>query len=184
MPDNHQALVAHLRENLDPEMIPAADHCLPKDKYLADPDELKRELVGLNFRMPGFGLLAEWERIVSDAADRAVSEVFDLGRGNEGNSDGSVANLGVNIGTAAVGTIRARDYPFHSFVMGMSPVLADRLDHLVPDKEEEERWAARLRPHREVLTDWNSKARLNSFFNVADVDRGSPRRRVQSMSSA
>ena len=169
MPDNHQALVAHLRENLDPEMVPAADHCLPKDRYLEDPDELRRELVGLHFRMPGFGLLTNWERIVSDAADMAVSEVFGLGKRNEGNSDGRVANLGVNIGTAAVGTIRAREYPFHSFVIGMSPVLADRLDHLVPDGDVEKRWAAKLKEHRDVLTDWDSKARLNRFFNVADV---------------
>ena len=169
MPDNHQALVAYLRENLDPQMVPAADHCLPKGKFLADPDELEKELVGLNFRMPGFGLLMDWERMVSEAADMAVSEVFGLGKGREENSDGSVANLGINIGVAAVGTVRANEYPFHSFVMGMSSVLADRLDHVVPDSDVEGRWAAKLRPYRGVLADWDSKAKLNSFFNVTDV---------------
>ena len=169
MPDNHNALVAYLRGNLDPRMLPAADHCLPKDRFLAAPEELKAELVGLNFRIPGFGLLMDWERIVSEAADMAVSEIYHLGMEREESTDGSVANLGVNVGIAAVGTKRATEYPFHSFVMGMSSVLADRLDHVVPDSDVEGRWAAELRAHRQALTDLDAKAKLNSFFSVTGV---------------
>ena len=173
MPDTHHALVAYLRENLEPEMLPAADHCLAKDEFLGNPDELKRELAGLRSRMPGFGLLMDWERVVSEAADMAVSDVFGLGKGGEEHSDGRVANIGFNIGVAAAGIAQASEHPFHSFVMGMSPVLADRLDHVVPDGDVEGLWTTTLGPHRGRLTDWDSKARLNSFFNVTEVIGGS-----------
>ena len=170
IPQRHDALIAHLHTNLDHKMVPGASHCLAKETYLHDPAALLSKLNTLHLEIPGFGLLMEWERAVSNAADRAVFEVQELARnGDQGQANG-LATVAFNIGEAAAGPALVKQRPFRSFAMGMSAVLADRLEHEEPDRQKEGQWADALKGHQARLGDLGAKARLNSFFNVARVE--------------
>ena len=170
VPERHDGLIAYLHANLDHGMRPGASYCLAKEVYLDDPVALLAKLNSLHLEIPGFGLLMEWERAVSNAADRAVFEVQELARnGDQGPANG-LATVAFNIGAAAAGSALAKQRPFRSFAIGMSAVLADRLEHEEPYLQEEDQWADALKGHQGRLADLGAKSRLNSFFNVARLE--------------
>ena len=168
-PDSHEALVRYLANSNNGALQPRADFCLAKDEYLEDPPKLASRLKNLPSEFPGFGLLLNWETAVSNAADSSVSAIYYLSGAQGRQTDEKVANIAFNVGAAAVGSDLARTQPFHSFSQGMSSVLSDRLDHEAPDAEVETGWARTLEDCQGELADSVQRAKLNSFFNVAEI---------------
>lgn len=170
-PKNHNRLIQYLADN-NGTLQPCADCCLDKEVYLEEPLKLAARLNNLNKELPGFGLLTDWETSVSVAADRSVTAVYNLSGVHGREASPKVANIAFNIGFAAVGSKLAKAQPFHSFSQGMSSVLSDRLDHEAPDEQIEEAWAKTLEDSQGELIDIEQKAKLNSFFNVAETPLG------------
>lgn len=171
-PDSHNELIEYLANTNNEMLQPCADCCLAKEEYLEDPSKLISRLKNLNWEFPGFGLLVEWEMAVSAAADRSVTSVYDLSGTHGRQADPKVANIAFNVGAAAVGHELANIQPFHSFSQGMSSVLSDRLDHEAPDAKNEKAWAETLSDSQDKLKNFVQKAKLNSFFNVAETPLG------------
>ena len=169
IPEKHEALIDYLADSNSGSLQPCADFCLAKEEYLEDPGKLVSRLKGLQREFPGFGLLLDWETAVSAAADSSVAAVYGLSGAQGRETDGKVANVAFNVGAAAAGIELAKMQPFHSFSQGMASVLSDRLDHESPDADIENGLAKTLQGNQDQLEDPVQRARLNSFFNVAEI---------------
>ena len=169
-PDSHAALMSYLEESDHGALQPCADFCLAKEEYLEGSTQTCDTAEGPGERVSRLRFaveLGKWQFQVQ-LIDRCRQFMTFLGAHGR-QTDGKVANIAVNVGAAAAGGELGRTQPFHSFSQGMSSVLSDRLDHEAPEAKVEGSWAKRLQGSQRVLEDPEQKAKLNSFFNVAEV---------------
>lgn len=170
----HDALTDYLEQQLSQDLRPCATYCLPKDGHLDDPPALMAKLRALHGEIPGLAMLLDWERAVTNAADRSVLQIARLS-GLYGREQGSAMAQAVKaISRASAGPAEADRHPFRAFTQGMSAVLADQLERSSPVTETEDAWKSALAATAPPDPDDVQRAALNTFFHLATArDAGS-----------
>lgn len=162
----HDALTDYLEQQLSQDLQPCATYCLPKEDHLEDPPALMAKLRELHGDIPGLAMLLDWERAVTNAADRSVLQIARLS-GLYGRQQGSAVAQAVRaISRASAGTTEADLHPFRAFTQGMSAVLADQLERSLPITETEAAWKTALAAAAPTDPDDRQRAALNTFFHI------------------
>ncbi|MEN3950287.1 hypothetical protein [Iodidimonas sp. SYSU 1G8] len=162
----HEALTNYLEEHLAEDLRPCATYCLSKDGHLDDPPRLMEKLRDLHGDIPGLAMLLDWERAVTNAADRSVLQIAKLS-GRYGRQRGdAVAQAVQAISRASAGAAEADRNPFRAFTRGMSAVLTDQMDSSAPVPNTETAWKAALQASPPPAPDDQQRAALNTFFHI------------------
>ena len=170
----HDALTDYLEQQLSLELRPCATYCLPKEGHLEDPPALMAKLRALHGDIPGLAMLLDWERAVTNAADRSVLQIARLS-GLYGRQQGNAVAQAVRaISRASAGAIEADIHPFRAFAQGMSAVLADQLERSLPVTETEAAWKAALTAAAPADPDDQQRAALNTFFHLETAPDARP----------
>lgn len=179
--DLHDALVRRLQElGLLEEKMPFFSMPLAKTEFLDDPSSLKEAIKTLLTTNAPFGALLDWEKRVSRASERVLSNIAGFSRQFPGidsaeKMDRTLSMLAVN----AFGQSNVSEHRFESTNEALMPILGDAISAELFSTEDRDIWSRAVTKYGEktelapaVVSTLNSAVNLDISIGLKAYRRG------------